>query len=58
VGGARFSKNSEIWFLNNLLCKVIFSRQNSLFQNTKEKFDGKKMTLEMNEVLWFFGIFL
>jgi hypothetical protein len=25
----------------NLLCKVNFFRQNSLFQNTKEKFGGK-----------------
>ncbi len=30
--------------------KKIFSRQNSLFQNTKEKIGGKKINLQMNEV--------
>jgi hypothetical protein len=30
---------------NHLICKVTFSRQNSLFKNTKEKFGGKKMDL-------------
>jgi hypothetical protein len=29
--------------------KSIFSRQNSLFQNTKEKFGGKKFTLQRNQ---------
>jgi hypothetical protein len=33
---------SEIEF-DKILCLVIFSRQNSLFQNTKEKFGGKKI---------------
>jgi hypothetical protein len=28
-----------------------FSRQNSFFQKTEEKFGGKKITLQMNEVL-------
>jgi hypothetical protein len=28
----------------------LFSRQNAIFQNTKEKFGGKKITLQMNEI--------
>jgi hypothetical protein len=34
-----------------LLKSNFFSRQNSLFINTKEKFGGKKFTLQMNELL-------
>jgi hypothetical protein len=33
-----------------LLKSNFFSRQNSLFQNTKEKIGGKKITLQRNEV--------
>jgi hypothetical protein len=42
--------------MKNLLCKVKFtllpnSRQISFFQNTKEKFGGKKFTWQRDEVL-------
>jgi hypothetical protein len=36
-----------------ILCKVIFSRQNSLFQNIREKFGGKKFKIEKTVTILF-----
>jgi hypothetical protein len=50
-GKVMFGIKSKFKFKsNNLLCKVIFSRQNYLFQNPMENLAGKIITLQMNKV--------
>jgi hypothetical protein len=39
----KYLTNNLLCKVNSHFCKVIFSRQNSFFQNTKEKFGGKKL---------------